>query len=68
MLFPRLISCFRKEVRQFHLEQKDNLLQRGPDWSLGKQSRMVTVREKHDGDTVAEAKTRPVTKVGSITT
>ncbi len=58
----------RKEVRQFHLEQKKDGFVRSPDWSLGKHSRMVTIREKHAEDNLAEAKERPVTKVRSQNT
>lgn len=55
--------CHTKEVRQFHMEQKGNVLHREPDWSLGKAGRTVTIREKHVGDTTAEAKTRRITKI-----
>jgi hypothetical protein len=64
-----MISCgFRfpprsTEVRQFHLEQKKEGFVRSPDWSLGRHTRMVTIREKHAEDNLAEAKERPVTKV-----
>jgi hypothetical protein len=59
-----LLSIYdRNEVRQFHLEQKKEGFVRSPDWSLGKHTRMVTIREKHAEDNLAEAKERPVTKV-----
>jgi hypothetical protein len=45
------------------LEQKKEGFVRSPDWSLGKHTRMVTIREKHAEDNLAEAKERPVTKV-----
>ena len=72
MFLPRLrlfVSAFtlnRKEVRQFHMEQKGNVLHREPDWSLGKAGQTVTIREKHVGDTTAEAKTRRITKVNPL--
>ena len=58
-------ACYehRKEIRQFHLEQRESQLVRDPDWSLGKHVRTQPVREVHEGDSAAAAQTRPITEV-----
>lgn len=58
-----LFLLTRAEVRQYHMEQRGNAIHRDPDWSLGKQTRLVTLREQHEGDSPEEAGRRPITKV-----
>ena len=53
--------CFmnRRMVSQFHVEQQENKFVKQPDWSLGKYSRTIVVREK--GDFLNES--APIVKV-----
>jgi len=41
--------CHRKEVRQFHLEQRGKQMKRAPDWSLGRHVRTEVIWEGEKG-------------------
>ena len=61
--------CDSKEVKQFHLQEQKKLkdiFKRSPEWSLGKHKRLVTIREKKQTDSNAEAKDRPISKVCTV--
>ena len=61
--------CDSKEVKQFHLQEQKKLkdiFKRSPEWSLGKHKRLVTIREKKQTDSNAEAKDRPISKVCAV--
>lgn len=49
-------------ISQFHVEQHENKFVKQPDWSLGKYSRSIVVREK--GDFPSDS--APIAKVGLL--
>eukprot|EP01038_Epipyxis_sp_PR26KG_P014827 gene14827-19920_t len=51
--------CYKKELRQFHIEQTGEAFVRSPDWSLGKYSRTIIIRKNGDSSNASA----PITKM-----